>query len=209
MSETKTKILGQALLAFNTQGVEAISLREIARELGISHGNLRYHYPGKDQIVKALFEQCLVESDQAIEDLLTESVTLEKLFAVSFSQAEKFWKYRFLMQDMHGICRQFPAVDRGMREMFNRRSHEMEQLLGMLRHQKLLKPFPFDGFFEMMMDNYMTVIDFGISFIELKYPSASEQEKIHLYHRMWFVPLIPLLTEEGTALLSPYLGGAT
>jgi len=54
-SKTKTKILATALGLFNNEGESAVSSVDIASVMGISPGNLYYHYKGKDEIIIELF----------------------------------------------------------------------------------------------------------------------------------------------------------
>ncbi|WP_354693063.1 TetR/AcrR family transcriptional regulator, partial [Escherichia coli] len=44
-------------MLFNEQGEPNVSTLEIANELGISPGNLYYHFHGKEPLVMALFER--------------------------------------------------------------------------------------------------------------------------------------------------------
>lgn len=49
---TKDRILQTAALLFTEKGYAAVSMRDVANELGISVGNLTYHYPKKDDLVQ-------------------------------------------------------------------------------------------------------------------------------------------------------------
>ena len=53
-SNIKDEILQTAKLLFNQQGYEAVSMRDIARAVGISVGNLTYHFPRKADILLTL-----------------------------------------------------------------------------------------------------------------------------------------------------------
>ncbi len=53
----KDEILEAARQLFNQRGYDAVSMRDIAGALGISVGNLTYHYPKKTDIVLALMTQ--------------------------------------------------------------------------------------------------------------------------------------------------------
>ncbi len=46
-SNIKDEILQTAKLLFNQQGYEAVSMRDIARAVGISVGTLTYHFPAR------------------------------------------------------------------------------------------------------------------------------------------------------------------
>ena len=54
---TAQRIQEAALALFNRYGEFDVSTSQIAGALGISPGNLYYHYPAKDGLVNTLFEQ--------------------------------------------------------------------------------------------------------------------------------------------------------
>ncbi len=57
MEDTRGKILAAAAQLFEQQGYRSVSMRAIAAALGISVGNLTYHFPHKQDIATALAEQ--------------------------------------------------------------------------------------------------------------------------------------------------------
>jgi AcrR family transcriptional regulator len=54
--DTRRRILEHARRAFNERGV-AVPIREIARELELSPGNLSYHFATKQELIAALIEE--------------------------------------------------------------------------------------------------------------------------------------------------------
>lgn len=54
---TRDNILETALTLFNDRGFQNVGVRDIARELNISPGNLSYHFPRKEAILIELLEQ--------------------------------------------------------------------------------------------------------------------------------------------------------
>ena len=57
MENTRARILTAAAQLFEQQGYRSVSMRAIAAQLGISVGNLTYHFPHKQDIATALAEQ--------------------------------------------------------------------------------------------------------------------------------------------------------
>jgi AcrR family transcriptional regulator len=62
MKKTKESLLKVAQRLFTKQGVAEVSLRSIAAEAGISHSNLIYHYPTKNDLIIALHNELLANA---------------------------------------------------------------------------------------------------------------------------------------------------
>ncbi|HEY5975523.1 MAG TPA: TetR/AcrR family transcriptional regulator, partial [Geobacteraceae bacterium] len=54
---TKSRILETAIELFNDKGTKAVTTNHIAAALGISPGNLYYHFRNKEEIIRAIFDQ--------------------------------------------------------------------------------------------------------------------------------------------------------
>ena len=52
--KTKDKIIATAIDLFNIHGTKAISTNHIAKEMGISPGNLYYHFGSKNDIIRSI-----------------------------------------------------------------------------------------------------------------------------------------------------------
>jgi len=62
-ADTKDRIVSAAVELFNASSVGGVTTNHIAAHLGISPGNLYYHYANKEEIVRAAFERMNVEAD--------------------------------------------------------------------------------------------------------------------------------------------------
>lgn len=54
---TKEKILLEALKQFSARGYEAVSMRDIAREVGMTQGALYKHYISKQDIFDSIIKK--------------------------------------------------------------------------------------------------------------------------------------------------------
>jgi AcrR family transcriptional regulator len=98
--DTKTRILDTALELFNERGAGTVTTNHIAEALGMSPGNLYYHYRNKAEIVRALFDRIVGEWAQNYAMPEAEMPTLaivERMMAGNF---EIQWRYRFLFRDL-------------------------------------------------------------------------------------------------------------
>ena len=50
--KTKDKIKIKATELFNNKGFKNVTLREVAKALGISYGNVTYHFKTKKEVIK-------------------------------------------------------------------------------------------------------------------------------------------------------------
>src|SRR5690606_25780179 len=55
--DTKTRILDAAYRRLASDGYAALSVREIARDAGVNHALINYHYRTKDQLVIAVLDE--------------------------------------------------------------------------------------------------------------------------------------------------------
>ena len=101
--QTRERILDTSLAMFNAQGEPNVTTNHIADELGMSPGNLYYHFRNKDDIVEQLFSRYETRIDDALlvpEDRLP---NLEDIWLQLHLVFECMWAYRFLYRDLVDI----------------------------------------------------------------------------------------------------------
>ena len=92
---TAERILEVTLDLFNRFGEPNVSTTLISAELGISPGNLYYHYPAKDELIYSLFDRY----ERALNDLLSAADNVrnvEDAWLIFHMLFELIWQYRFL-----------------------------------------------------------------------------------------------------------------
>ena len=103
--KTRERILATALRLFNESGTAPISTNHIADALGISPGNLYYHFRNKEEIIRALFEQQFARWDELYalhDDRLPTLADLQQLVRATFVTA---WEYRFMYRELIALLR--------------------------------------------------------------------------------------------------------
>ena len=99
---TAERILEVTLDLFNRFGEPNVSTTLISAELGISPGNLYYHYPAKDELINSLFDRY----ELALSELLSASDSVrdvEDAWFFMHTLFELIWQYRFLYRDLNDL----------------------------------------------------------------------------------------------------------
>lgn len=202
--KTRERILEAARILFNQYGTDAISTRQIAQTLGISHGNLCYHFARKDDIIAALYEQLVQAMDtQVLRYQTTDSKrlpTLKDVFWGSVVAFEQMHQYKFLMLDFVSVMRKLPSVKTHYQALiaFRKQQFTALQMYGVA--QGWFRPELFQQYGSQINDALMIMGDFWISSAEILY-QGEQSEKIRYYASVFQAMLIPLLTPEGLAQL--------
>ena len=101
--KTKERIVLSSIELFNKNGVVAVTTNHIAKELGISPGNLYFHYSNKEEIIRQIFKLMTRETYQVGrskkgQKLLHPLEVLERNYEI-------FWRYRFFHREMYYLRR--------------------------------------------------------------------------------------------------------
>jgi AcrR family transcriptional regulator len=113
---TRARILAESLRLFNEQGEARVTTGTIADALGISPGNLYYHFRNKDQIVEELFARFEERVDVQPEAGAGPAHAVEDLWLYLHLLLEAVWDYRFLYRNLDDIL----SRNRRLREHFGR-----------------------------------------------------------------------------------------
>lgn len=99
---TYNRIVEASLVLFNEEGERNISTNHIAANLGISPGNLYYHFRNKDEIIVQLFKRY---SEDLLQYLHTVVLPTNVCEAINYMAGiyDVMWRYRFLFSDVNTL----------------------------------------------------------------------------------------------------------
>ena len=100
---TRQRILDVTLALYNERGEPQVSTSLIATELGISAGNLHYHFRRKDDLSAALLDRFVDELDAVLPPASWRAAHVEDAWLLLHLLLETVWRYRFLFRDLSGI----------------------------------------------------------------------------------------------------------
>jgi len=125
---TAERILDTTLDLFNRFGEPNVSTTLISAELGISPGNLYYHYPAKDELITKLFDRY----DTALTELLRAADDVKNIedawlfFHVLF---ELIWAYRFLYRDLNDLLSNHRRLETHFQFILQRKTKAVQAVL--------------------------------------------------------------------------------
>ena len=117
---TRDRIAQASLELFNAQGERSVTTNHIAAHLGISPGNLYYHYRNKQVIIAQLFAEYESHVDQFLHLPEGRALTVkDKTFYLEALLAA-MWHYRFLHRDLEHLLDSDPELAAGYRAFARR-----------------------------------------------------------------------------------------
>ena len=126
---TAERILEVTLELFNRHGEPNVSTTAISAELGISPGNLYYHYPAKDELINALFDRY----ERALNELLNASDgvrNVEDAWFFMHTLFELIWQYRFLYRDLNDLLSNNRRLETHFQGVLRDKSRAVHAVLG-------------------------------------------------------------------------------
>ena len=99
---TYSRIVEASLMLFNEEGERNISTNHIAAHLGISPGNLYYHFRNKDEIIVQLFKRYSEDLLQYLHRVVLPENVCDAIRYMA-GIYDVMWRYRFLFSDVNAL----------------------------------------------------------------------------------------------------------
>ena len=196
--KTREKILLQALDLFNQKGVDQVSVLEISQTMGISYGNLTYHFNKKDDLVQALYVQMQHELDAAINHLVQRIFEETYYLKLVNELLQVTWKYRFLYLSINSLMNQYPFIREGEKSYSATRNKILNRGKKYLIDEGYLKPES-DSHYELLIRNLNMILYAWIFDAEL-FHDGEVAAKIDDYATLFYGIALTNVTEKGRTL---------
>lgn len=193
---TKDKIIKEAIRQYNLNGLHNTTSRHIAAELGISHGNLEYHYPDKEKILQAIYEQMKEKSNKLYVLLHDDTLDAFSSF-MTFLEGlvELQIEYRFFNQDVLEIYRKYEQVNQLLKETLLVREKQLIDLWARFDEDGLIKKEDREGVYARIRHQIRILLTFW-SAQEIVLAHFNQSGNTGLIHMIWDV-IYPHMTNEG------------
>ena len=191
--DTRQRILDAALQLFNAMNVDQVTIRDVAKKVGISHGNLCYHFPNMESLVEALYLRLAAEQDDLFTRMTAQEVSLETLKASSKESLTLLHRYRFLMLDFVSVMRKSKAIRNHYRQLYKARKDQFRNIFAWMIGHGYMKPEVYPGHYEKVIEQLFIVGDFWLASAEILY-EGKPKDKIAYYADIIDHVLFPYLT---------------
>jgi len=132
VGETRQRILDTARGLFNEHGLSRVGVRELARALEMSPGNLAYHFPTKDELVAALVKELHARVNADVGAGMSAEPSLAGFYWAAQAAMRDMLTYRFVLLGYVDAVRTSPELQALAAEHLARRRQRHDLLLAAL-----------------------------------------------------------------------------
>lgn len=190
---TREKIIVESVELFNSRGISPVTLRDIADRVGISIGNLAYHFKNKDFIIEEIFRLMEEERQKRLSEVQMipsfDNANRQTLAILKIS-----YKYRFFYLDTLDILRAYPAIAKLHKKQVEDSINYVKAILDYSVGSGNMKPEPYPGCYRRLSETVWSIMQFWLmseAIRGIKKHSANEARIT-----MWSL-VEPHLTEKG------------
>ncbi|GCE07273.1 TetR/AcrR family transcriptional regulator [Dictyobacter aurantiacus] len=140
--KTRDLILEMARRLFNEQGEANVTLAHIGEQVGISEGNVWYHFHTKHDLIIALFAELQARAQANQQINLDEQSLTSNLRGLLVRGFQLMWEYRFLFRDHINWASDQHEVYAQLITLTNEGHNFIERVLERMRQAGLLQIEP-------------------------------------------------------------------
>ncbi|NQX81586.1 MAG: TetR family transcriptional regulator [Flavobacteriaceae bacterium] len=196
MKDTKEIIINTALKLFNTEGLSKVTLRTIANKMGISQGNLNYHFKKRDDIIEALYFDLVGSISGKMASGQNENIDLKSLLSTSTMIMESFYDYRFFMLDFSQVMRENSKIKKHHAELMVVREKQFINMIDILISDNIIRKQVLPSEYIFLYKRLQIISDFWISSMLIN-TSTLNKSMISEYSQNINQSIYPYLTSKG------------
>ncbi len=136
--KTVERILETAQDLFNRFGEPNVAPSLIASTLGMSAGNLYYHFPSKAELINALFDRYTKKMNHILP-AANEVQGVEDAWFFMHTLFEYIWEYRFVYRDLNDLLSKNRQLEKHAQTLIQRKNNALQAMLAGLRRQSIVQ----------------------------------------------------------------------
>lgn len=191
-NNTKHRILEASVHLFNTHGLSNVRLQQIADEVGISVGNLAYHFKNKEAITSFVYETLFEDLKRILSAYMVRPNLSD--FDRQLNQYYDFFNnHRFYLIDLFEIERSFPDVIALWHEFTGKMLLQIRKRIDFYVQCGFLVQEPKKGMYDTLTDHIWMTIAFWIPQQILKGQALC----IESFKKSVWAQFVPYFTNQG------------
>ncbi|MBP6381124.1 MAG: TetR/AcrR family transcriptional regulator [Pseudomonadales bacterium] len=163
--KTRDRIIHVSLELFNREGEPNVTTVDIANELDISPGNLYYHFKGKEELVRELFERFYEQFNVILRAPVQNPLRMEDNWFYLVVVFEHMHAYRFLYGNISLILQRYEQIQRPFRRLIHMKQDAARAICLQLRKAGIMEID--DGSVDMLARSIALTITYWFNFDRL------------------------------------------
>lgn len=184
---TKDRILQASISLFNDVGERQVTTNHIAAHLGISPGNLYYHFRNKEDIIRQIFREYAKLLDSRIKPPADSSQALDMLTEYLDAVFELMWRFQFFYANLPDILARDPALQQDYLQVQHGVLGRVMSVIKALKAAGVINIDEHD--IRDVAHNIKLLVTFWISYLKTQAPEAAVN-KANLYRGVLKVLLL-------------------
>lgn len=132
-------ILDTALNLFNEQGSHKVTTNHIAEAMGISPGNLYYHFKNKEHIIRELLSRLIQGFDSMLDFQATEGSIPDLVAEIIASTSRLIFAYRFIYSELAALLTRDETFRIMYLDVKARRAREFKRFFDLIAQMGILR----------------------------------------------------------------------
>ncbi|NME67935.1 TetR/AcrR family transcriptional regulator [Flammeovirga aprica] len=184
----------KSLDLFNEKGISNVSLRTISDDLGISIGNLQYHFKKREDIIEALYFQLAEKIDGIL--FLNENDLLDSFFKTSQQMITIMFEYHFFLLDFVTVLRNNLKIKQHYAVLSKQREKQFLMVVETMMQHNLFRKELLKNEYKTLFQRVEVISNFWFSSVLVQASSLTESV-IEDYLLIISQSIFPYLTEKG------------
>ena len=173
--KTRERIILASIDLFNAQGERNVTTNHIAADLGISPGNLYYHFRNKTDIIYEIFLQYELLVNHYLQVPKDRTLNLDDLIFYLESVFDGLWSYRFFHRDLEFLLDCDERLRRDYRNFTMICLEKMEQILSSLQEGYVIRKMDQDHLASMALNVWLVVTNW-MAFLKTAYAGEENNQ---------------------------------
>jgi len=186
--KTKERILLVALELFNDKSSSFVTTNHIAKAMGISPGNLYYHYNNKEDIVRTIWLELSAKMDSIWENLVSDSPD-EDLADYFFKLFKIFYTYRFFWIELTVLLEKDKELSRLYRERLARVLEKYYKVMDIWVEKGMVDKERFERDKHLILENTLFIGQFWINYCHIHKgyvePDDMKEGLLRIYYQLY------------------------